>query len=112
MPTTTSSPLPSPASYLKLHIPSFSVFQYAPVALCIPLRPAPEAGVPEVLSSSELSDFEPIERVDGTCSMMVEVTANLYGDCPPIDDDGVVDFMSSARIELIIAVFHCSVDGW
>lgn len=36
---TTSSPLFSPPSYLKLHMPSVFSFQYAPVALCIPLRP-------------------------------------------------------------------------
>lgn len=36
---TTSRPLLSPPSYLKLHMPSVFSFQYAPVALCMPLRP-------------------------------------------------------------------------
>jgi hypothetical protein len=36
---TTSNPLFSPPSYLKLHIPSVFSFQYAPVALCRPLLP-------------------------------------------------------------------------
>jgi hypothetical protein len=49
---TTSKPLLSPPSYLKLHIPSVFSFQYAPVALCIPLRPT--WGLPSVLVASVL----------------------------------------------------------
>lgn len=74
------------ASYLKLHVPSynrynvsqrtlrilhwsqaFSLFQYAPHALCIPLLPVPTPSDPVV------------EGFDDRCWMMVELTANLYG---------------------------------
>jgi len=83
MDITTSIPF---ASYLKLHVPSynmyyvsqrtlwglrwsqaFSLFQYAPHALCIPLLPTPAPSEPVV------------EGFDDRCWMMVELTANLYG---------------------------------
>ena len=86
---------------MKLHIPSFSVFQYAPVALCIPLLPllATGAGVVAEASDSELSGFVPVDRVDGTCSIMVEVTANLYGDWAGVEVEGDVALISEASIE-------------
>lgn len=51
---TTSMPLPSPPSYLKVHMPSFFSSQYAPVALCIPRRPT--CGLPSVAVASVLVD--------------------------------------------------------
>lgn len=62
--TTTSMPFLSPPSYFMLHWPSFSLFQYAPCALCIPLRP------PELDSSPFATAW---------CWMMVLLTANLNG---------------------------------
>lgn len=71
--TTMSIPLLSPPSYLKLHMPSRSLFQYAPLALCIPLRPtfftSPSASV--VASSA------PALRGSDRCWMIVLLTANL-----------------------------------
>lgn len=39
-------PLSSAPSHLKLHVPSLSLFQYAPTALCMPRRPAASAAAP------------------------------------------------------------------
>ena len=54
--TTTSNPFPSPPSYLKLHMPSLSLFQNAPVAECMPLLPitlsAPFSSSPPCLRCS------------------------------------------------------------
>ena len=69
---TTSIPLASPPSYLKLHIPSFSLFQYAPVAECIPLLPAFRSE-----PTSALSD--PLGLGSERCWMIVLFTANLNG---------------------------------
>jgi hypothetical protein len=59
--TTISIPLLSPPSYLKLHIPSRSLFQYAPLALCIPLRPT-FLGSPATSPFSPASPFPSIAR--------------------------------------------------
>lgn len=67
---TTSMPLASPPSYLKLHMPSFSLFQYAPEALCIPL-------LPTLLLSPAVST--PPGRASDKCWMIVLLTANLNG---------------------------------
>lgn len=89
MPTTTSRPLSSAASYLKFHIPSFSAFQYAAAAECMPLFP------------------EVVEDDAGTCSIMVLLMANLYCGC----EVGVeVSWTSDCRIVLIMVVFQVSVD--
>jgi hypothetical protein len=93
---TTSKPLLSPPSYLKLHMPSVFSFQYAPVALCIPRRPT--CGFPSVpvvsglvslvVTAASLVSVEvPVEAVgarallradEGTrCWMIVLLTANL-----------------------------------
>lgn len=85
---TTSSPLPP--SNLKLHIPSVASFQYAPVALCIPLLPACSAVAPLFSSPSSfltLDDF-PREVVGTRCWMMVLLMANLKAGCVA---GGVVD---------------------
>jgi len=58
---TTSKPFVSPFSYLKLHMPSLSLFQYAPVAECMPLRPT--APFPATFDMS--SPAEPPVASDG-----------------------------------------------
>ena len=92
---TTSRPLFSPPSYLKLHMPSVFSFQYAPVALCMPLLPT--WGFPSVPMASvftSLVDILPSLSVEGMedsrvaldllsveegtrCCMMVLLTAYL-----------------------------------
>ena len=72
----TSKPLDSDFPYLKFHMPSFSLFQNAPEAECMPFLPA---GRP---SSSDAA-----ERVSRPCWMIVLLTANLYKGCWP---DGAV----------------------
>jgi hypothetical protein len=92
---TTSRPLFSPPSYLKLHMPSVFSFQYAPVALCMPLLPT--WGFPSVPMASvftSLVDTLPSLSVEGMedsrvaldllsvevgtrCCMMVLLTAYL-----------------------------------
>ena len=89
MPTTTSSPLASAASYLKLHIPSFSAFQYAPAAECMPRRPS-------LAPASE-----------GACCIIVLLTANL--NCGWVVDVEVSD-IRDCRIVFMMAVFHDSVE--
>jgi len=121
---TTSKLLSSPASYLKLHIPSVFSFQYAPVALCIPLLPM--RGSPSMLVTSVLTSlngvvaslvFEDVlvvialgllsAEVGTRCWMMVLLTAYLYrGFPPPGGDDSEIKERS---MELMIVVFHCSV---
>lgn len=106
---TTSNPLLSPPSYLKLHIPSVFSFQYAPVALCIPLRPT--WGFPSVLIASIFaslveifaSSFSPggnedswaalallREEVGTRCCMMVLFTAYLNDGEPPAGEDSEI----------------------
>ncbi len=103
---TTSKPLLSPPSYLKLHIPSVLSFQYAPVALCIPLLPT--CGLPSVPVASLLMSLAVITassasgarielswaafarlraEVGTKCWMMVLLTAYLYAGDPPGGDD-------------------------
>ena len=86
---TTSRPFSSAASYLKFHIPSFSAFQYAAAAECMPR-------LPEVVSDDA-----------GTCCMIVLFMANLYCGC---DVAVEVSLTSDCRIVLIILVFQDSVD--
>lgn len=101
--TTTSNPLSSPPSYLKLHIPSVFSFQYAPVALCIPLRPT--CGLPSVLVASVLTAFSSLASVSdevigrdfesaavGTrCWMIVLFTAYLNAGGLPFDVSEIND---------------------
>jgi hypothetical protein len=89
MPTTTSRPFSSAASYLKFHIPSFSAFQYAAAAECMPR-------FPDVVVDDA-----------GTCSIMVLVMANLYCGCEVGVD---VSWTSDWRIVLMIVVFQVSVE--
>jgi hypothetical protein len=114
---TTSRPLLSPPSYLKLHIPSVLPFQYAPVALCIPLLPTcgfPSVPVASVFTSlveifasgsSVLTDESwtafALFRVDvGTrCWMIVLLTAYLNDGEPPVGDDSE---MRERRIEFCV----------
>lgn len=70
--TTTSMPLASPPSYLKLQMPSFSVFQYAPDAACMPRLPALEGSV---------KSSDPTGLGSERCWMIVLFTANLKGGC-------------------------------
>lgn len=70
---TTSRPLVGP-SYLKLHIPSFSLFQYAPVEECIPLRAGFLSFGPSRLSV-------PLDLGSSRCWIIVLLTANLNGGC-------------------------------
>ena len=86
---TTSSPFSFAASYLKFHIPSFSAFQYAAAAECMPLFPAPVA------------------EDGGTCSIMELLTANLY--CGWVVDVEV-SWTSDWRIVLMMVVFQDSVE--
>ena len=73
---TTSRPFDPPASYLKLHMPSFSLFQYAPVAECIPRRPVAEPLTGDVGDAGV--DGAGTDRVPEVgCCMIVELTANL-----------------------------------
>jgi len=83
---TTSSPLLSPPSYLKLHMPSVFSFQYAPVAECIPRLPTcglPSVEVAPLFSSSSTAltsatGFGLFKDEVGTrCWMMVLLTAYL-----------------------------------
>ncbi len=102
---TTSRPLFSPPSYLKLHMPSVFSFQYAPVALCMPLLPTwgfPSVPVPSFLSlieilapafGSELScaALARLRAEVGTrCWMIVLLTAYLYDGLPPAGDDSEI----------------------
>lgn len=103
---TTSRPLFSPPSYLKLHMPSVFSFQYAPVALCMPRRPtcgfpsvpvapffaslvvivAPSASVLGAeLSRAALALLR--EEVGTRCWMMVLFTAYLNEGVPPVGED-------------------------
>jgi hypothetical protein len=112
---TTSRPLVSPPSYLKLHIPSVFSFQYAPVAECMPLLPT--WGLPSVDVASAFESLVEISaspfseggredswaalallRADvGTrCWMMVLFTAYLYDGVPPAGDDSEI---SDRRME-------------
>jgi hypothetical protein len=102
---TTSRPLFSPPSYLKLHMPSVFSFQYAPVALCMPLLPT--WGFPSVPVASLLSLVEIVASVLGSglscaalarlrvevgtrCWMIVLLTAYLYDGVPPAGDDSEI----------------------
>lgn len=69
---TTSMPFFSPPSYLKLHMPSFSLFQYAPVAECMPRLPTFRSEPTSALSV-------PLGRGSERCCMIVLLTANLKG---------------------------------
>ena len=89
MPTTTSSPFNSAASYLKFHSPSFSAFQYAAAAECMPLFPAL------------------VVEDAGTCSIMVLLMANLYCGC---EVDVEVSLTSDCRIVLMMVAFQDSVE--
>ena len=108
---TTSRPLLSPPSYLKLHMPSVFSFQYAPVALCMPLLPT--WGFPSVPEASVLSLVEIVASFLGTelswtalarfrvevgtrCWMMVLLTAYLNDGVPPAGDDSEI---SDRRME-------------
>lgn len=104
---TISRPLPSPPSYLYVHMPSLFSSQYAPVALCMPRRPT--CGLPSVLvasalvetcGSSALTSVPPraLFRADvGTrCCTMVLLQANLYCEWAPC---GVASEMTSFRRE-------------
>src|SRR4051812_32051314 len=102
---TTSSPLFSPPSYLKLHIPSVFSFQYAPVAECIPLLPT--WGLPSVKVASPagslvvgcavlcwvscvgLGLFR--DEVGTRCWMIVLLTAYLNEGVPPLGEDSDIN---------------------
>lgn len=75
--STTSNPFDSAFSYLKFHMPSFSLFQYAPDAECMPLLPT--ALSPSVTSREPSFDGTSWTGLDCgvVCWMMVLVTANL-----------------------------------
>jgi len=118
---TTSRPLFSPPSYLKLHIPSVFSFQYAPVALCMPLLPTwgfPSVPVASFLSLVEIApsllgielSWVALARLSaevGTrCWMIVLLTAYLYDGVPPAGDDSEI---KERRMELMIVVFQASV---
>ena len=79
---TISMPFWSPPSYLKLHMPSFSLFQYAPTAECMPRRPT---GTGSLLPGT-----------GDKCWMMVLLTAYLKLGCEvgPL----LVSLMSDFRI--------------
>ena len=112
--STISIPLLSPPSYLWLHIPSFSLFQYAPLALCIPLRPTfLRSSEPPMLTDSSVSDFTPSAAAsvcvpatdcEGSdrCWIIVLLTQNLYfvGLAP----SSVVDVVDS-EMRLLRTVF-------
>src|SRR5689334_13883495 len=98
---TTSNPLLSPPSYLKLHIPSDFSFQYAPVAECMPRLPTcgfPSVDVASVLlaSVSDLTAGESTalalfsDDVGTRCWMMVLLTAYLYAGLPPVGEDSEI----------------------
>jgi len=107
---TISMPLPSPPSYLKLHIPSVFSFQKAWVAECMPRRPT--CGFPSVatavaegasllvlmLGSSDLESLPPLgllrAEVGTRCCTIVLLTTYLnVGACDP----GGVDSEITAR---------------
>lgn len=107
--TTTSSPLPPAASYLKLHIPSRELSQYAPAAACIPRLPSAAAAVEgggldaaEVAlgESVALAADDVLVAVDGfgdaMCWMMVLVMLYLYGGWAAFG--GVVAVMREERV--------------
>ena len=116
---TTSRPLFSPPSYLKLHIPSVFSFQYAPVALCIPRRPtwgfpsvdvAPVfASLVEIVASSSALDAALSwvalarlrEEVGTRCCIIVLLTAYLNEGVPPAGDDSE---MRDRRMEFYHAI--------
>ena len=118
---TTSKPLFSPPSYLKLHIPSVFSFQYAPVAECIPLLPT--WGLPSLpvasffislvsVFAAELSCVAlPLLRAEvGTrCWIIVLLTAYLYEGEPPAGDDSE---MRDFRIEFLIETTFRSCKPW
>jgi len=133
---TTSRPLFSPPSYLKLHMPSVFSFQYAPVALCIPLLPTwgfPSVPVASLLLVEIVASVLAVElswavlarfRVEvGTrCWMMVLLTAYLYDGDPPVGDDSEMRERKMEFCEVrkghidqregkqtMIVVFHASV---
>lgn len=72
--TTISIPLLSPPSNLKLHMPSRSLFQYAPLALCMPRRPTL---LTSPAFSASASASLPVLRGSLRCWMIVLLTANL-----------------------------------
>lgn len=109
--TTTSIPLPSPPSYLKLHMPSVFSFQKAWVAECMPRRPTcgfPSVAVAEgesllvlMWGSSARESLPPLgllsAEVGTKCCTMVLLTTNLkVGACEP---EGVDSEMTARRIE-------------
>lgn len=71
----TSMPLPSPPSYLYVHMPSVFSFQNAPVALCIPRRPT--CGLPSVAVAALPSPPSALVLTDGS-SAAVLVPRDLF----------------------------------
>lgn len=67
---TTSKPFSSPLVYFQCHIPSFSLFQYAPDAECMPLLPI------DLSTLASPPDVD-CDRGGVMCWSMVQVTANL-----------------------------------
>lgn len=102
--TTTSIPLPSAPSNLKLHIPSVSLFQYAPAAACIPRLPAdgvvvvvllsPDAGEAGGASLSEvgfLGAWWGVEEEEGAvCWIMTLLTMYLWEGRPEGGGDSLM----------------------
>lgn len=79
--STTSHPLLSAPSHLYVHMPSVLLFQYAPVALCIPLLPLVGACVtsPFVACSAASSVVEvPVEFVFGGSRFWITVLVTAY----------------------------------
>lgn len=74
--STTSKPFFSPRVYFQCHIPSLSLFQYAPDAECIPLLPIDAAVGPEPPPPVSLPGVD-CEWDGVTCWIIVQVTANL-----------------------------------
>lgn len=112
--TTTSIPFPSPPSYLKLHIPSLSLFQYAPLALCMPRLPT-FLLIPSPLPSTSLSPSSPPARGSERCWMIVLLTANLYlllGSAVLSSDEVLeVSEMSACRIFWMMPLFQAAVES-
>lgn len=89
-------------------MPSFSLFQNAPLALCMPRRPTflltSSWGMVTPASAEPSVWVLPSLRGSDRCWMMVLLTANLY--LAPLGSDSE---MRALRIELMMVLFQGSV---